>query len=124
LNDTENATKEPSYLSKLASKVPPSIAGTTLVLVVFLIMLPFYLERMMNANQITYCLIILAVILFAQLVTIGLDAVSDFYIRKRRTEYTYPKKQSKVTVTANFESKTKKEVRKAVESMKGKEKND
>lgn len=109
---------EPSFLYKLASKVTPSIASTTLVLVVFLIMLPFYLDKMVG-EQIDLCIIILAVILFSQIVTVAFNSFSDFWRNFRRTNYKYPNKTTQ-TSNESFNKKIEEEVQKAVERMKRK----
>jgi len=115
----EDDSSGTNWVERIAEKVPAEVAGSVLVLIVFLWMSPSILDKMLNDTHVNWYLVFLGAVVFGQVFSTCLHAISKHNERKRRSLYKYEPttlvSPSKTTVA----SKTEKEIEEAVESMKG-----
>lgn len=110
-------------LESIGEKVPTEVAGSVVVLIAFLWMSPSILDKMMNEAHVNCYLAFLGAIVFGQVFSTSLHAVSKYNERKARSLYKYEPKVPISPSEADIAAKTEKQIEEAVESMKRGEQN-
>lgn len=115
VKDNSNGT---NWVERIAAKVPAEVAGSVMVLIVFLWMSPSILDKMLNDIHVYCYLAFLGAIVFGQVFSTSLHAISKYNERKIRSLYKYEPTTLVSPSKTTVESKTKKQIEEAVESMK------
>jgi len=111
-----------NWIERMAAKVPAEVAGSVIVLIVFLWISPTLLDKMLNDTQVYWYLVILSIIVLGQVLSTCLHAISKYNERKIKSLYKYEPRTS-VSPSTTIALKIKKEIEEAVESMEGSSKN-
>lgn len=112
------ANKQSHWIERIAKKVPAEVAGSVIVLIVFLWMSPSILEKMMTEEHVSWYLLFLGITIVGQIFATSLHAISNFYAKKNESLLGTQSLVIRYPSRTNATLKTEKQIEEAVELMK------
>ena len=107
-----NKSRQVSWIAKIAEKVPTDVAGSVIVLIVFIWVTPSILDKLHDTTQVYCYIIILGMVVVFCGISIILHAISKYKQRQL-----LPRRMKSVAEEQDIASEIKRQIEKAVSSM-------
>ena len=106
-----NKSRQVSWIAKIAEKVPTDVAGSVIVLIVFIWVTPSILDRLHDTTQVYCYIIILGMVVVFCGISMILHAISKYKQRQ------FLPRMKSVAEEQDIASEIKRQIEKAVSSM-------